>query len=154
MCWTMRRRNPCRWEKVELDYCNTALDGGTTPQLDTAFQFLCEGNYIVTMQDQNGCQDTAHVELTVPTPMTLTVGVQDPSCFGMSDGMINSIPGGGIQPYSYIWSNGAPNSPINNNVASGTYDLVVEDANGCTIDSLGIVVGRTSCSDYQLCYSD
>jgi hypothetical protein len=55
----------------------------------------------------------------------------DPACHNASSGFIKARSNGGQFPYSYLWSNGATTSFIDN-IPSGTYSLTVTDGNGCT----------------------
>ena len=72
---------------------------------------------------------------TVPSaiseaPTAAVATVTDCSSFGASDGAIDATVSGGASPYTYAWSNGASTEDVTN-LASGTYNLTVTDANGC-----------------------
>ena len=67
--------------------------------------------------------------LTCP-PITLTLNSTDVTCNGGSDGAISASLIGGTSPYSYSWSAGATTQTINN-LAAGTYQLTITDAEGC-----------------------
>jgi len=53
------------------------------------------------------------------------------SCNGGSDGSINLTMTGGNQPLTYLWANGPTTEDISS-LLSGTYSVIVTDANGCT----------------------
>ncbi|MFT6740401.1 MAG: gliding motility-associated-like protein [Paraglaciecola sp.] len=53
-------------------------------------------------------------------------------CVGADDGTIMVTASGGINPYSYNWSNGAPDAPTQMGVPAGSYSVIVTDADGCT----------------------
>ncbi len=55
-----------------------------------------------------------------PTPVT---------CLGF--GSIEVDPSGGISPYNYTWSNGAPNAPMAENLDEGMYYVTISDDIGC-----------------------
>lgn len=55
----------------------------------------------------------------------------DPACHNTATGFIKARSNGGQFPYSYLWSNGARTSFIDN-IPSGTYSVTVTDGNGCT----------------------
>ncbi|MCF8415721.1 MAG: gliding motility-associated C-terminal domain-containing protein [Crocinitomicaceae bacterium] len=101
---------------------------------------LAAGNYSVTVTDINGCQTTSSVVLTSPNPLTESISAfvypsgTNISCFGLSDGSIDLIIGGGTPLYTYSWSNGAITQDLSN-VPAGTYNVTVTDANGCQITS-------------------
>lgn len=110
-----------------------SITGGAPFQASNTFSNLCTGNYTVVVQSATaGCQATSNVTIQTPTPLTLPTSFVDETCFGSCDGQAIVAPQGGTSPYSYSWSNGAPNSPTNNNLCAGNYTVTVTDDNGCT----------------------
>jgi hypothetical protein len=98
---------------------------------------LNEGTYIATITDANNCSTTTPVIITV-TPFITNIleAFAHPSCFGSSDGFIDFNVGGGIPPYTFIWSNGATTEDIDGLSGSplGTiYALSVIDNNDCQL---------------------
>lgn len=65
-------------------------------------------------------------------PMIGTVTLSQPTCYGYSNGQITIIPGGGLAPYTYLWSNGDTTQTISD-LAAGNYSVVVNDAMGQTM---------------------
>jgi hypothetical protein len=61
----------------------------------------------------------------------LSAVLSNVSCYGTSTGSIDLKPTGGIEPYSFQWSNGATTEDLNN-LSEGTYSVIVIDANACT----------------------
>ncbi len=121
-----------------------SIDNGASSQGTGLFQNLCVGTYDILLTDGNGCTSTSQVTLTEPTPLSVTIGITDASCFGMCDGMMNSIPAGGTGPgtYNYTWTPAVGgNVPLVTNLCAGSYNLSITDGNGCTLDTNGIVVG-------------
>lgn len=59
----------------------------------------------------------------------LDLQATDASCTGQTDGSVQSNVLDGLPPYQYLWSTGATTPNITG--GSGTYSLVVTDANGC-----------------------
>jgi hypothetical protein len=93
---------------------------------------LPAGTYTVTTTDANGCVATTSVTITEPqAPIVLSTTQVDVLCFGNSTGSIDLSPTGGTAPYAYLWSNGSTVQDPQN-LAAGTYSVVVTDANGCT----------------------
>ena len=92
---------------------------------------LPAGNYIVTVTDGDGCTITESITITEPQVLSVMLTPSLASC-GIDDGSISLTVLGGTQPYSYSWSNGA-NVEDPSNMFAGTYDVLVTDANGCTI---------------------
>jgi gliding motility-associated-like protein len=112
---------------------------------------LTAGTYNVVVTDLNGCTIDTTITLIEPTPLgqagvsfTYPSGTNI-SCFGEDDGSIDmTITGGSPQPdYSYSWTVVTPGSiPAGQNtvvdptgLTAGTYNLLVTDINGCTIDT-------------------
>lgn len=93
---------------------------------------LCAGTYSVAVTDDNGASSIGVVTLTAPQPVTAYATSTDATC-GFSDGTATAIPGGGVAPYTYIWSNmNMDTSKTATGLASGTYTCLVTDNNGCT----------------------
>jgi gliding motility-associated-like protein len=111
-----------------------AVNAGV-PQASATLTGLPAGSHVVTVEDANGCIDTETIVLTQPDPLTFTSVPTPLLCFENSTGNILVTPAGGTPAYQYSFDNGATfgSSPANNFIASGTYDIVLRDANGCEI---------------------
>ena len=92
------------------------------------------GNYSLTVTDALGCLSTVNFNLSAPAPLNITFNSNTIGCYGAATGQINSTVSGGVQPYSYFWSNGAT-TPNLNNVVAGNYTLTVNDAGGCAFSA-------------------
>lgn len=116
---------------------------------------LSPGNYEVTVSDANNCTPIIQ-NFQITEPPLLEVGLinqVDIICFGNATGQITiSTIGGrpteispGIFDYRYSWTgpNGFTSSLQNlTNVFSGTYNLTVTDASGCT-DTLQVILNQS-----------
>lgn len=60
--------------------------------------------------------------------------INNVSCFGGSDGKAQAIPSGGIEPYTYLWSDGQT-TQIAENLAPGSYNVTITDAIGCSAEA-------------------
>jgi len=129
---------------------------------DTAFvNNLSTGTYNLTVTDANGCQATGSYQVDNPTPIVLTTSSTDPTTCGSTDGTATVVASGGTVPYTYVWNDGANQTTATaTNLAGGTYQVVVTDANGCqntatvTIDAMAInIVLTTSSTDPTTCGS-
>lgn len=60
--------------------------------------------------------------------------INNVSCFGGSDGKAQAVPSGGIEPYTYLWSNGQT-TQIAENLAPGAYSVTITDAVGCSAEA-------------------
>ncbi|MFO7789924.1 MAG: PKD domain-containing protein, partial [Bacteroidales bacterium] len=93
---------------------------------------LCAGNYNLEITDDIGCTENADFEITQPDELQLDLAGTDVSCYGETDGSIQSTVTGGTTPYTYNWSNTETTENITG-IAADDYDLTVTDANGCTV---------------------
>lgn len=91
---------------------------------------LSVGTYTVTVSDQAGCEVIESLAVSQPDSIMLELVSTDATCNGASDGSIDLTVSGGVQPYSYLWSNFQITQNINQ-ISAGTYVVVVTDANGC-----------------------
>jgi hypothetical protein len=113
--------------------------GGTAPYQYTwsngsstaVNQNLRAGTYSVTVTDANGCTVNRSIGVSEPTNIGLNLSITaSPTCYGGSDGVLQSNVEGGSPAYSYAWSNGGTTAAISNLPANG-YSLTVTDAHGC-----------------------
>lgn len=89
------------------------------------------GNYFVLVNDSKNCKVKGNVQVIQPDQIIIAdVLVQNPICFGASNGEIKTNISGGQAPYSISWSNGT-NGVDNIGIPAGTYTMTVTDTNGC-----------------------
>lgn len=117
------------------------ISGGISPyqvtwsngQITEDISNLTGGNYSVTVVDFNGCTVTGSMNINTPLqPLSIGASTLNVTCYGGSNGVIDLSVTGGTSPYSYLWSNGSTNQDLIN-VISGSYNVTVTDAEGCTI---------------------
>ncbi len=111
-----------------------SIDNGATFQGSNSFTGLGAGAYNIVVEDGNGCQATTTVSLSnLNGPTIDNIATVDPTCNGDTDGSITITASGGVTPYQYSIDNGATFQVSNNftGLGAGTYDIVVEDVNGC-----------------------
>ena len=105
---------------------------------------LNKGLYIVTITDANNCTFIRNVVVGEPDIINVHTTVDNPSCHSLCNGsiLIDSI-SGGIGPFTILFSNGNASS-FNNNLCPGTYNVVVQDANGCSfLDTFEVITPDT-----------
>ncbi|MCB0637414.1 MAG: SprB repeat-containing protein, partial [Lewinella sp.] len=115
-------------------------NGGTAPysyvwsdtQTDSLAIGLAAGPISVEVTDANGCIASAMNEILEPTALALSLDPTDPSCNAGTDGSIVATAEGGVGPYSFAWDDGQ-NQATAANLAQGDFEVVVTDANGCTL---------------------
>lgn len=124
-----------------------SVAGGTTPytfawtgpggftSTNEDISGLAAGTYTVVVTDAGTCAQTASFTVVAPTALTATFTKQNSSCFGATDGSIQTTPGGGTPPYSYLWIGPSGFFSTNQNISgltAGSYSLQITDGNGCT----------------------
>ncbi|SIS88925.1 gliding motility-associated C-terminal domain-containing protein [Zobellia uliginosa] len=118
-----------------------SLDGGTTYQNENFFNGLASGNYTITVKDSSGTgsnECVASIDYEIVQPFRLTASpaiVEDASC-DPSGALIKILnANGGQAPYEYSFDGGSSFQATNERrLSSGTYQLVLKDALGCTFD--------------------
>jgi gliding motility-associated-like protein len=112
--------------------------GENSPALDG----LSGGTYTVTVTDGVGCAIEQSFDIIEPAELAVDVVPLEPTCFDTEDGQItiNSIEGG-TAPYM-IYNNDIFLSEtdgmtyIIGNLASGDYQIRIEDQNGCSTEQM------------------
>jgi hypothetical protein len=112
-----------------------SIDTAATFQPNPIFAGLSGGSYAIIVRDQNNCLDTLEVTVNTLPSLTFDVNQVDVSCNLEADGEIEVVNiQNGVNPYLYSVDNGV-NTQGNNvfgNLNAGTYDVWVEDDNGCS----------------------
>lgn len=121
-----------------------SIDGGSTFVTSNTFSGLCPGTYDIQVLQDTTCADSSNsVDLIEPTALSMVFNTVDATCFGACDGSATTTIGGGTTPYNYNWAGLAPSgSNFATGICANSYDLIVTDANGCTIDTLGWTIGE------------
>ncbi|HNW70297.1 MAG TPA: T9SS type B sorting domain-containing protein [Bacteroidales bacterium] len=121
---------------------------------------LAIGNYYVTVMDSKGCIAKDTVSITQPAQAVgQSLTYQNPKCTGSSDGSIDLTVWGGTAPYVYNWNDSADFSQDLNGIPSGSYSVVITDANLCTLSTMAtltnppVLVTSITSTD-NLCYGE
>lgn len=104
---------------------------------------LCAGAYEASVTDGAGCLQTLSFTISQPTALQLTVDNVTNDVHGTGVGAVQVSVTGGTTPYTYAWTrNGSAFSTNQDlaNVTAGNYQVVVTDANGCTVSSITVTV--------------
>ena len=134
-----------------------SINGGLNWQFSTTFSGLLQGFYDIMLRDSLGCTDVIQdIEVAAPSPISVDISSNNVSCLGSTDGSASAISVFGGTPstsgYSYSWQNengvnlwpgnsSAINSTVDN-LMPGTYQLEVEDNNGCTSLYSPVIIGE------------
>ncbi|MBX2870805.1 MAG: T9SS type A sorting domain-containing protein [Saprospiraceae bacterium] len=119
-----------------------ALDGGDY-QTSSSFTNISPGDHTITIRDASLCTVDVDFTIGVGADITAISSVQDADCNGESNGSITITPAGGALPYSYSLNGGtAQSSSVFSDLAAGTYEVTVQDDNGCSVVVSTIVVNE------------
>ena len=123
-----------------------SIDNGSNYQSGNSFSGLSPNTYQIIVQDANGCTATASVNITEPTQVVISSApTVDVNCFGANNGSITINANGGTSPLQYSIDNGSSYQSTNsfNNISAGNYQIIVQDANGCTATTSASVTEPT-----------
>lgn len=95
---------------------------------------LPAGTYTVTVTGFWGCTEILEISVDCICDLSANTIASNANCFGSNDGGVSTTINGGIQPYTFIWSNGANTSSLTA-VGAGTYTVTITDANNCATTS-------------------
>lgn len=104
---------------------------------------LSAGIYTVTVSDANQCEEILSVELAASTDLTISIESSIIDCDNTT-GSLSATVDGGVEPYSYLWSNGDTTSTTTG-LSPGSYELTVTDANSCeqALQDIEVVAGAS-----------
>ena len=86
------------------------------------------GKYTIAVNDSNNC--TATDEVRIESAVEVAVTEISPATCGNEDGIASASATGGVQPYSYIWSNDVT-TQNDSSLSPGMHYVNVIDDNGC-----------------------
>ena len=115
------------------------IQGG---QQSAQAEVIAGGTYTLIVTDQlNGCTDEDEVEVTSSILESFVFEVQEPICFGDFGSLSIGAIEGGVPPFVYSIDGGAAFSSQSqyNALAAGTYDLAIQDADGCVLETQALI---------------
>ncbi len=120
-------------------------DGGTTFQSSNTFTGLTGGTYNWVVKDANGNTKTGTITLTNPPVITASATPTSPLC-NNGTGSFSITASGGTGALTYSKDGGVTFQSSNtfSNIATGTYNWVVKDANGCTKSGTTIITNPSA----------
>jgi len=108
------------------------------------FEKLAPGEYVVRIQDANGCHRDEIFKITEPDLIRVRIDRHtDEVCYGANDGTVSVTITGGTQSYSTSIDGGVnwhQGKTLYTGLASGTYIIKVKDAMSCTTESDPITI--------------
>ncbi|MFN0032466.1 MAG: T9SS type A sorting domain-containing protein [Flavobacteriales bacterium] len=107
------------------------------------------GDHMVFVMDENDCVAQALVSVSEPEALTATAEGTDVLCNGDANGTITITAVGGTVIYAYSLDGvNYSMSPLFEDLAPSTYEIYVEDANGCQYNDVnGATIGEPAALD-------
>lgn len=111
------------------------------------FTLVGEGSYTIRVVDEEtpSCLKTKSLTISEPSSplgyLSNPVGVST-TCNGAADGTIQFSVDGGQTPYTYYVETTPYTNPATIQRTAGTYNVYVEDANGCTTNVESVTIGQ------------
>jgi len=99
---------------------------------------LKKDNYYVTVTDFNGIKHTDSMFVDEPSTIQASLIPTDANCYDSSDGSIALTVSGGIEPYTFLWSNQSTEQQLSN-VKANEYSVLIVDNNGCSLIAEAII---------------
>ncbi|MCW5907660.1 MAG: T9SS type A sorting domain-containing protein [Chitinophagales bacterium] len=93
---------------------------------------LAAGTYIVTVSDNNLCQQIETVVIAEPAPLSVLINETDIPCGAVNTGSASATVTGGTPGYNYQWSNNTTGNSVSG-LSAGSYSVVVSDVNHCSV---------------------
>lgn len=97
---------------------------------------LSAGYYLVTLKDSVGAKTIYEITIDEPSKIKLLPSVTNTACVGEASGSILLNANGGTAPYKFSLNEQYSTNGEYNQLGIGSYNVSVEDENGCTTDSI------------------
>lgn len=113
------------------------------------FEDLEAGEYYVSATDCFGCTYIDTLEIIQVFNFFILEAIVSQPTQGESDGSIEIIPDTGIEPFSYLWSDGSTENP-RTDLPAGEYSVTITDGFGCATTMSFLLEGVNSTSSSYL----
>jgi gliding motility-associated-like protein len=105
---------------------------------------LAAGVYSLIVTDSNNCEASETFDLVGPSQLNVQFNVSNTTCFGADNGTIDIVTNGGAGISSFFWSTANGSGIVltqedQSNLTPGSYNLLIEDAQGCSFDTTFII---------------
>jgi subtilisin-like proprotein convertase family protein len=119
---------------------------------NNAITNLSAGEYKVTISDVRGCEliDSFFITNQTNGLEVISINTVEEYC-SRANGTMEVVAVGGIQPYTYLWSNNATSSQISN-LSQGVYHCTITDVTACSIIISDTVFNETG--NFRLTYEN
>ena len=125
-------------------------NGGSTSIISN----LCSDSINLELIDDRGCRDTFYYFIDEPDSISFdSLDIIHNLCYSDQNGAITVVnPTGGVSPITYSWNGiSSGSTPGISSLSSGFYDLLIEDANACSLNVANIEI--TEPNELQAFYS-
>lgn len=124
---------------LQWSYALAATPGNITAIVSFPVNNLAPNNYVLKVQDANGCADTIQFVIAAGPNccnLTLDIATIQPNC-GQNSGSITITPSPS-GTYSYTWNNSLPNQATQSSLAAGQYLVTVAEVGNpaCSVDTV------------------
>ncbi|MFC2087019.1 SprB repeat-containing protein, partial [Bacteroidota bacterium] len=144
-----------------------SIDDGLNYETFSSFTNLTAGQYDIKVRDDSACLDSVS-PIVLNQPIELIIDTEDSTdvsgCYGNENGSIIILASGGTGAKEYSIDSGSTYQPsgIFNNLAAGTYQVVVRDQNLCetygseiTLEQPAeLIIDSIDSTDITGCYGD
>ena len=130
------------------DYSYAWDNPGAFQQLTNNLTGQEDGDYTVTVTDDNSCVQTQTINIPLQPTFVSSTTSTETSCFNSNDASTNITTVGGYAPYTYEFTydngniqtiNSSNSSYTHVNIPYGVYSVLIVDGNGCDISDTGFV---------------
>ena len=104
-------------------------NASTTLGTGSVITGLCAGSYTVTITDNASCTSVSTYSVSQPALLVSPISWVNATCFGSAGGSASVIAGGGVSPYTYVWSNLQTQMTLTG-LPAGTYTVTVTGDDG------------------------
>lgn len=117
-----------------------SIDNGATYSYSYLFNSIPAGQYVVIVQDVQGCTTPPQVfNITQPNRIDVALDISNDTCFEACGGEVSAIVNGGVLPYNYNWYGHGANGTTSFNLCAGSYQFRATDASGCFTDTTYVI---------------
>jgi hypothetical protein len=101
---------------------------------------LAAGDYYVLVQDARPCKDSIAFTILQPAQLQFSAVATNVSCAQSNDGSIAFSVSGGTAPFVYVYNETNATDSTVSNVQPSSYAVFVQDNNGCSTDTLDVII--------------
>ncbi len=122
----------------QMPYAYSWSNGGNTNNIN----LLSAGNYTFTLTDNLGCEYVEELTLTEPSPISSTITFSNPTCEGLSTGIIQfNATNGGVGDYQYSVDGINFSEDVSfDQLFPDEYSVQVVDGNNCNYEESIVLV--------------